>query len=139
MDYIFWSTLLTSAVVLVVASYDIACSWSVDLKHRFKKFFSTSTWVGLLALTIYYLVPKLHLETHGVKCRVRYSFNFHWGVGRTHGESVEQTWAPMGAVVTSTREMGPNARRFTLEDQWAGWNHTKLLNLGNIATRYLLS
>jgi hypothetical protein len=59
------------------------------------------------------------------KCQVRYSFNYTHGVGRTHGETVEQEWAYINLAALSTREMGPGARHSALDDSWGGWNWKK--------------
>jgi len=84
----------------------------------------------LSKLTITHLVPKFHLPAHGPKCRAKYSFNYTRGVGRTHGETVEQEWAYINLAALSTREMGPGARHSALDDSWGGWNWKKLLGLG---------
>ena len=80
--------------------------------------------------SITYLVPKFHLPAHGSKCQVRYSFNYARGVGRTHGETVEQEWAYINLAALSTREMGPGARHSALDDSWGGWNWKKVLGFG---------
>ena len=75
-------------------------------------------------------MPKFHLPAHGPTCQVRYSFNYTHGVGRTHGETVEQEWAYINLAALSTREMGPGARHSALDDSWGGWNWRKTLGLG---------
>lgn len=75
-------------------------------------------------------MPKFHLPAHGPKCQVQYSFNYTQGVGRTHGETVEQEWAYINLAALSTREMGPGARHSALDDSWGGWNWRKVLGLG---------
>ena len=75
-------------------------------------------------------MPKFHLPAHGPKCQVQYSFNYTHGVGRTHGETVEQEWAYINLTTLSTREMGPGARHAALDDSWGGWNWRKILGLG---------
>lgn len=77
-----------------------------------------------------HVVPKFHLPTHGPKCQVQYSFNYTQGVGRTHGETVEQEWAYINLAALSTQEMGPGARHSALDDSWGGWNWRKVLGLG---------
>ena len=77
-----------------------------------------------------YLIPKFHLPAHGAKCQTQYSFNYTHGVGRTHGETVEQEWAYINLAALSTREMGPGARHAALDDSWGGWNWKKILGLG---------
>lgn len=132
MDYIFWSTLLHSAtVLLVIASYDIACSWSTNLFKRHKRMYKAKTWTAAIAtIAFIFLVPKLHCPTHGKPCRTESAFDYQPGVGRTHAETIEQQWGHMGGLATSIREMGPGARQFTLDDHWSGWNHRKKVGLG---------
>lgn len=79
-----------------------------------------------------YLVPKFHLPGHGSSCQTDYSFNYAKGVGRTHGETVEQGWANINLAALSTREMGPGARHLALDDCWSGWNWKKVLGMGNV-------
>ena len=79
-----------------------------------------------------YLVPKFHLPGHGSSCQTDYSFNYAKGVGRTHGETVEQGWANINLAALSTREMGPGARHLALDDWWSGWNWKKVLGMGNV-------
>ena len=79
-----------------------------------------------------YLVPKFHLPAHGESCQTSYSFNYTKGVGRTHGETVEQGWANINLAALSTREMGPGARHLALDDNWSGWNWKKILGMGNV-------
>ena len=108
-------------------SYDIACKWSVNLHTRFEALHKD---VDLSRFSITYLMPKFHLPAHGPKCQVQYSFNYTHGVGRTHGETVEQEWAYINLTTLSTREMGPGARHAALDDSWGGWNWRKILGLG---------
>ena len=108
-------------------SYDIACKWSINLDTCFKTFHKD---IDLSKLSITHLVPKFHLPAHDPKCQVQYSFNYAHGVGRTHGETVEQEWAYINLAALSTREMGPGARHSALDDSWGGWNWKKVLGLG---------
>jgi hypothetical protein len=111
----------------VKISYDIACKWSINLHTRFKTHHGD---VDLSKFSLTHLVPKFHLAAHGEKCRPKYSFNYTHGVGRTHGETVEQEWAYINLAALSTREMGPGARHTALDDSWGGWNWKKILGLG---------
>lgn len=108
-------------------SYDIACKWSINLHKRFETSYED---VDLSKFSITYLVPKFHLPAHGPPCRVKYSFNYTRGVGRTHGETVEQEWAYINLAALATREMGPGARHSALDDSWGGWNWKKVLGFG---------
>jgi len=126
-DYIVASYLQRCQVRDIKISYDIACKWSINLYDRFEMRHGD---VDLSKFTITHLVPKFHLPAHGAKCQARYSFNYTRGVGRTHGETVEQEWAYINLAALSTREMGPGARHSALDDSWGGWNWRKLLGLG---------
>jgi len=126
-DYIVASYLQRCQVRDVKISYDIACKWSINLHSRFD---TRHEDVDLSKFTITYLVPKFHLPAHGTKCHTQYSFNYTRGVGRTHGETVEQEWAYINLAALSTREMGPGARHSALDDSWGGWNWKKLLGFG---------
>lgn len=134
MDYIFFTTLLAAGIATVVLSYDIACSWSVNLFKRFKAIYTARFWINAIAtIAFVFLVPKLHCPTHGIPCRTIHALDYHPGVGRTHGETIEQIWGHIGGLRTSIREMGPYARQFTLDDHWSGWNHVKRVTLGECA------
>jgi hypothetical protein len=113
-------------------SYDIACQWSINLSPRFK---ITHKDVDLSEFSITHLVPKFHLPAHRPTCQVKYSFNYTHGVGRTHGETVEQEWAYINLAALATREMGPGARHAVLDDSWGGWNWKKILGLGERSIR----
>ena len=126
-DYIVASYLRRCKVNDIKISYDIACKWSINLQERFRKLHND---ISLSTFTITYLVPKFHLPAHGTKCQTQYSFNYTRGVGRTHGETVEQEWAYINPAALSTREMGPGARHSALDDSWSGWNWRKTLGLG---------
>lgn len=131
MDYIFWTTLLVAGTIgltWLAVSYDITCQWSVNLWRRFDVY--SDTFGALAEVVIRFFVPNFHLPAHGVKCHTRFSFNLNRWVGKTHGETVEQEWAHIGAVATSTREMGPGARHGTLDDHWSFWNFRKIVVMG---------
>lgn len=115
------------AVRNVVISYDIACKWSI---HHLQRISDNHPDLDIGHLRLSYLIPKFHLPAHGISCQTDYSFNYAKGVGRTHGETVEQGWANMNPTALSTREMGPGARHLALNDSWSGWNWKKILGMG---------
>ena len=98
-NYIIASYLDCCKVRHIKISYDIACQWSINLRSRFTTCHGD---VDLTALSLTYLIPKFHLPAHGPKCQVQYSFNHTHGVGRTHGETVEQEWAYINLAALST-------------------------------------
>ena len=114
-------------VTNVVISYDVACKWSI---YHLKRFSQNHPNLDVKAFQFSYLVPKFHLPGHGTSCQTEYSFNYAKGVGRTHGETVEQEWAHINLAALSTREMGPGARHLTLDDSWNWWNWRKVLGMG---------
>ena len=116
-------------VTNVVISYDIACKWSI---HHLERFSKNHPHLDVNALQFSYLIPKFHLPGHGTSCQTKYSFNFAKGVGRTHGETVEQEWAHINPAALSTREMGPGARHLALDDSWNWWNWKKVLGMGTL-------
>ena len=128
-DYIIASVLKDVTVPDVVISYDIACKWSI---HHLKRFFKNHPDLNVDDFQFSYLIPKFHLPGHGASCQTEYSFNFARGVGRTHGETVEQGWAHINLTALSTREMGPGSRHLTLDDSWNWWNWKKILGMGMI-------
>ncbi|KAK7008357.1 hypothetical protein R3P38DRAFT_2551264, partial [Favolaschia claudopus] len=53
-------------------------------------------------------------------------------LGQTDGEAPERGWANANPLATSTKEMGPGARRDTLDDHFNDWNHKKIIALGRV-------
>ncbi|THU78038.1 hypothetical protein K435DRAFT_811910 [Dendrothele bispora CBS 962.96] len=82
-----------------------------------------------------FVIPKLHIYGHKLACQTKFSLNYTSGVGRTDAEGIECTWANMGPVASSTKEMGPGAHSDTLEDHWGHWNWGKLVGLGELLRR----
>ncbi|KAG1737598.1 hypothetical protein EDD22DRAFT_852172 [Suillus occidentalis] len=80
--------------------------------------------------TINYFVLKFHLAAHVETCQTQFSFNWTLGVGWTDGEAPERGWANINRVASSTKEMGPGARRDTLNDHFSDWNWKKVTGLG---------
>ncbi|KAG2127943.1 hypothetical protein DEU56DRAFT_872715 [Suillus clintonianus] len=136
MDYLFFSTLRHSSLKTLNISYDIACQWHKKLWQRMSAF-PTSMQFDHTSKAISFFVPKFHLPAHVEKCQTTFSFNFKRGVGRTDGEAPERGWANINPVASSTKEMGPGARRDTLDDFFGDWNWKKVVGLGNTMQRKL--
>jgi hypothetical protein len=79
-----------------------------------------------------FLVPKFHLLAHIEVCNLKFSFHLTRDVGQTDGEAPERGWANANPLARSTREMGPGARRDTLDDHFNDWNHKKIIVLGKL-------
>jgi hypothetical protein len=84
-------------------------------------------------------IPNWHVNGHGAFCRENLSLNYIPGVGRTCGEDVETSWAHTNPLASSTREMGPGARRETLNDHWGGWNFGKIVGFREFSLTVLHS
>lgn len=126
-DYILASVLKDTDIRDIAFSYDVNCKFSV---HHPERTSLNHPDLNIENFHITYLIPKFHLPGHGPSCQTNYSFNFSKGVGRTHGETVEQEWAHINPAALSTREMGPGARHLTLDDSWSWWNWKKILGMG---------
>jgi hypothetical protein len=128
MDYVFASALRHhSPKVTKIASYDIACQWGVNLIERLKRLPSQVRLHIILSLS--FVIPKLHIYGHKIRCQLNYSFHLHPGVGNTDGEGIERSHSFIGPMGTATREMGPGSRHDTLDDGWGFWNWLKVTSL----------
>jgi hypothetical protein len=129
MDYLFFTTLATTALLWFVVSYDIACQWSVKLWDRMAKY-PPKMQLNRESMDFTFLIPKFHLPAHIPKCHTAYSFNYTPGVARTDGEAPERGWAHINPTAMSTREMGPGHRQDTLDDHFGDWNWKKVIAMG---------
>ncbi|KAG1885253.1 hypothetical protein F4604DRAFT_1878622 [Suillus subluteus] len=130
MDYLFFSALHHTVLDTLNVSYDIACQWHKKLWHRMSAF-PISMHLSHAVKTISFFMPKFHLPTHIEQCQTSFSFNFKNRVGRTDGEAPERGWANINLVASSTKEMGPGARRDTLDDYFGDSNWKKVVGLGH--------
>ncbi|KAF8444074.1 hypothetical protein L210DRAFT_3611327 [Boletus edulis BED1] len=128
MDYLFCSAMWYNLVNDVNVSYDIACQWSKHLSERLKTRLDMLP-SSLSEKKLTFFVPKFHLPAHIDKCQTTFSFNFIPGVGRTDGEAPERGWANINPVASSTKEMGPGARRDILDDHFGHSNWKKVTSL----------
>lgn len=139
MDYIFASMLRHHHHLLwKFISYDICCQWSKYLIERLK-LLPPGMRLTLILTLVRFLIPKLHIYGHKLLCQLLFSLNFTLGSARTDGEGIERPWANIGPVATSTREMGPGSRLDTLDDHWSHWNWQKLVGLGALLKKRLLT
>ncbi|KAK7055626.1 CxC2 domain-containing protein [Favolaschia claudopus] len=119
-----------------VVSYDIVCQW---FKHLFERLKQLPPLVRLTVIIHFFnfVIPKMHIHAHTLKCQLCFSLNFLAGAGQTDGEGIERPWANIGGVASSTREMGPGSRADVLDDHWAFWNWCKLITLGELLRKRL--
>jgi hypothetical protein len=80
-------------------------------------------------------VPKFHLPAHVKECHADYSLNNLPGVGRLDGEVPERNWAMSNKASGSTVDMGPGARKDTLNGFFGSLNWRRITRMG----RWLLS
>lgn len=129
MDYIFLSAISGVAILTILASYDIACQWLIHFWAR------VITIPARLQPTIApnslkAKIPKFHFDAHGKKNHAQYSFSYTRGAGRSDGEGIERCWSSLKGGAAQTTEMGPGARRDTLDD-FCGWsNWRKMVDIG---------
>ncbi|THU88312.1 hypothetical protein K435DRAFT_575703, partial [Dendrothele bispora CBS 962.96] len=137
MDYAYGSILRHVHPSLhCVNSYDIVCQWHKNLASRMEGM-PDLVRVDIPSRSMDYVIPKLHIHGHNLKCQLSFSLNYTLGVGRTDVEGIERPWANIGPVATSTREMGPGTRHDTLDDHLHHWNWTKMVALGRILWKRL--
>ncbi|KAG1801184.1 hypothetical protein EV424DRAFT_1474766 [Suillus variegatus] len=138
MDYLVFSALSTfSSLKVINFSYDIACQWHKKLWGRVPSL-PVRLQPDPVGKTFRYFVPKFHIAAHVEACQTMFSLNWSPGVGRTDGEAPERGWANINRVATSTKEMGPGARRDTLDDHFGDWNWKKIASLGRVLLRKVI-
>lgn len=127
-------SLVATAIICLVISYDIACQWHKKPGERMQ-IFPPEDALSNSVKHVRFLVPKFHLPAHVEACNLGFSFNLTKGIGRTDGEAPERGWANIKPAAQSTKEIGPGARRDTLDDHFGYWNWKKIIRMG---ARYLL-
>ncbi|KAK6981627.1 CxC2 domain-containing protein [Favolaschia claudopus] len=130
MDYILWKSLeYYDDILQLFISYDIVCQWFKNVWIRLAQYSPELQERGLRRFYTW-LIPKFHLPAHIEDCNILFSFNLTPFVGETDGEAPERGWAHINGLATSTKEMGPGARRDALDDAFNDWNHKKIVGLG---------
>ncbi|KAJ7468442.1 hypothetical protein B0H11DRAFT_2159494 [Mycena galericulata] len=119
-----------------IISYDIACQWWKKLRERLMMLPPHLRLLITMAL-LRFVIPKMHINSHTLACRILYALSYLLGAAQTDGEGIERPWSFIGAVATSTREMGPGSRFDVLDDHWAFWNWCKLITLAQLLRRRL--
>ncbi|THU75457.1 hypothetical protein K435DRAFT_880783 [Dendrothele bispora CBS 962.96] len=75
-------------LLALIIAYDIACQWSKKLLQRLKNL-PPLVRLNLTYRTIAFVIPKLHILGHLIKCQLKFSLNFTRGVGQTDAEGIE--------------------------------------------------
>ncbi|KAL1724879.1 hypothetical protein EV714DRAFT_222349 [Schizophyllum commune] len=137
MTYVLASALAHEQVRHVVYSYDIACVFDKNLRQRISSL-PVHLQQRIADLVFSFFVPNFHLPAHRAPCHAPYSFHYAPGVGRTHGETVEENWFTMNKAAAQTKQMGPGTRQLTLEDQAGCHDHESSVSLGRLLPRRLV-
>ncbi|KAH6903700.1 hypothetical protein BKA70DRAFT_1513986 [Coprinopsis sp. MPI-PUGE-AT-0042] len=111
----------------IMLCYDIWCSYSVNLKKRFREMFGDEA-VELIE-KMRGAVPKMHIKNHIVACQQLWAFNYLVHSGETYGEMIETSWAEANQAGGSTKEMNDGNRHDTLDDLFSAWNWDKFRTL----------
>lgn len=123
------SAVVTAGILTLVASYDIACQWIKNLWLRMEQL-PEHLRLQIPPSNVIAKIPKFHFDSHGKKNHAQYSFAYTRGVGRTDGEGIERQWSGLKGGAAQTIEMGPGARRDTLDDFCGFSNWRKTIGLG---------
>ncbi|KAJ7865989.1 hypothetical protein B0H13DRAFT_1636845, partial [Mycena leptocephala] len=115
-------------------SYDIVCIWCKYLLERLKQL-PPLVRINLILKIVRFVIPKMHLRAHLLLCQRFFSLNLTRGSAQTDGEGIERPWSFIGALATSTREMGPGARHGVLDCQWSYWNWQKVVGIVTLLRR----
>ncbi|TFK54389.1 hypothetical protein OE88DRAFT_1642921 [Heliocybe sulcata] len=116
MDFLVLSTLIGTALLHLVFSYDIACEWSHNFWKHIKAF-PVHMQLDHRKVQIHNVIPKFHINAHGLPCQVSYNIAYIPHVGQLCGEVIESNWSHTNALGTSLREMAPGVRHKTLNWQ----------------------
>jgi hypothetical protein len=130
MDFIVFFSLIGSYMLSLVFSYDIVCQWSRNLLKRLKQYPSFMHISPERIRNAKLVLPKFHINNHGLSCQLQYSLNYLKYSGRMNGEDPERWWSHINPISMSTREMGSGSRTDTVDDHARAWNWRKLTNLG---------
>ncbi|KAG2093898.1 uncharacterized protein F5147DRAFT_747869 [Suillus discolor] len=131
MDYLVFSVIVGSGAAVLNLSYDIACQWHKKLWARLASM-PDRLQFDRKNKTVRFFVPKFHINAHIPACQTNFLFNYSKGVGCTDGEAPERGWVNVNRVATSTKEMGPGARRDTLDNNFGDWNWKKVTTFSHV-------
>lgn len=111
-----------------IASYDIMCQWSKNLRKRLQEF-PLDDAESLDDKIVARMVPKFHLAAHRQECRASFSLNYEPGAGRRDMEGPERTWFGLQGG-GCTKDQGPGFWSDAMDDKFGHWNWSKLIRLG---------
>ncbi|KAH8796807.1 hypothetical protein DL96DRAFT_1825613 [Flagelloscypha sp. PMI_526] len=115
MDFIFWSSIISINLLLILLSYDVGCQYQKTFHTR--KQHLPSYLATCRALTFLICIPVWHGGVHNADCQAEHIITHVVGAGATDGEEPEREWALINPFAYFTREMGEVAHLNFLEDK----------------------
>ncbi|KAH6866280.1 hypothetical protein BKA70DRAFT_1498246 [Coprinopsis sp. MPI-PUGE-AT-0042] len=112
--------------VSTVVSYDIVCSWHVNVEDRMKEQYSD---VYPFFKDCQYTIPLLHIQNHQDNCTYLYSSAFTTSGAHFHGETAEHPWVYVNQFGGQGRQMSHGNRHDLYADVFNNWNWKKYINL----------
>ncbi|KAH6910251.1 hypothetical protein BKA70DRAFT_1100708 [Coprinopsis sp. MPI-PUGE-AT-0042] len=106
--------------VSTVVSYDIVCSWHVNVEGRMKEQYSD---VYPFFKDCQYTIPLLHIQNHQDNCTYLYSS------APTSTQTAEHPWVYVNQFGGQGRQMSHGNRHDLYADVFNNWNWKKYINL----------
>ena len=129
MDWIFACGLSHFAGIAdVVASYDIACQWFVNLRKQIEEWPAAKRLSNMLRMAS--LVPAFHFPAHVLLNYQEFDTRLFEGLGTLDLEAIERLWAAIGMLGLITRTMAPASRQLVLDNSFGFYNWLKYHNHG---------
>lgn len=117
-------------------SYDIYCSYHINLEKRFAKNFPKMLPI---VKKMRGAIPKLHIKNHVEACQYRWAFNFLPYSGETVGEMIEGSHSEQNGAAASTKEMNAGHRHDSLDGIINYWNWTKFHGMSTSTHLFYIS
>ncbi|TFK80817.1 hypothetical protein K466DRAFT_503224 [Polyporus arcularius HHB13444] len=136
-DYVLASAVKGTGVRRIMNSYDVGC------EHEKGFFVRAQEFPELISLDLprdawVFVVPKFHVSAHKPECQGMFSPNYVPHAARFDGEHVERLWSFLNPSASSLKEMGPGARKETLDDLCAFNNWRKTVKFGEQLLRLMV-
>ncbi|KAK6996204.1 CxC2 domain-containing protein [Favolaschia claudopus] len=112
-----------------MATYDIACEYTIHLESRIAKNFPD---VLVKVKKMRWGVPSLHIQGHQEDCMYKYGTAYLSCVGHLHGETAEQWWPEANQLGPHVRQMNNGHRQDTIIDHQNDWNYKKTAGIGEM-------
>ncbi|KAK7433784.1 hypothetical protein VKT23_020552 [Stygiomarasmius scandens] len=78
------------SLLFLIISYDIACQWSKKIVERFQSLPPLVRLILIMRIKwMRFVIPKLHILGHLLKCQELFSLNYTPGAGETDTEGIE--------------------------------------------------